>query len=103
MGEQTGASQEIVGGTDQLLECSPLHPFSDDKHSIPSDRQGGLAESLPQSAFHFIPCYRVPNAFPDQNPESIMVETIGKNPYHQIPVGRAPAFPVNLVKPLVAR
>ena len=102
-GEQTGASKEIVGGADHLLECSPLHTFSGDKHSIPSGRQGGLAESLPQSALHFIPCYRVPNTFPDQNSEPIMVETIGENPYHQIPVGRAPAFPVNLVESLVAR
>ncbi len=85
------------------MECSQLNPFSGDKHGIPSGRQGGLAESLPQSALHFVPCYRVPDAFPDQNSESIMVETIGKDPYHQILVGRAPAFPVNLVKPFVAR
>ena len=85
------------------MECSPLHPFSGDKYGIPSGRQGGLAESLPQSALHFIPCYSVPNAFPDQNSESIMVETIGKDSYHQILIGRAPAFPVDLVEPFVAR
>jgi hypothetical protein len=32
-----------------------------------------------------------------------MVETIGKDPYHQILIGRAPAFPVDLVEPFVAR
>ena len=85
------------------MECSLLHPFSGDEHCIPSSSQGGLAESLPQSAFHFIPCYRIPNAFTDQNSESIMVETIGKDPYHQILVGRAPAFPVDLIEPFVAR
>ena len=85
------------------MECGPLHPFSGDNHNIPSGNQGGLAESLPQSALHFIPCYRVPNPFPDQNSESILVETIGKEPYHQILVGRASAFPVDLVEPFVAR
>ena len=101
--EHTGASEKIVGGADHLLKGRPLHPLSGDKHSIPSGRQGGLAESLPQSAFHFIPCYRIPNALSDQNSESIMVELIGKDPYHQILIGRAPAFPMDLVKPFIAR
>ena len=102
-GEQARASKEIVGGTCHFLESSPFYPFTGDKHGIPSGSQGGLAENLPQSALHLIPCYCVSDAFPDQNSESIMVETIGKGPYHQILVGRAPALPMDLVEPFVPR
>ena len=95
--------QQIAGGLFEFLISGPLSPPAGDKNRIPSRFDWSKPDRLPQSALHLIPCYRVPNTLPDQNSESIMVKTIGKDPYHQVPVGRAPAFPVDLIEPFVAR